>query len=252
MKQLTLVSLYGQKQKSLAQLIRGCTEIIQQSELRQVFRPYDPDQIHGTIVGMEKLIGYSKHLNVNLEASSGNKVEMDFTQLLPTLSKHLPMSIRFGGFHSEFNNFNSFGGLPYERSFQVQWSSNRITIIGWPHAKGDFTTTRQLNGLRDSITATCNISHKYKDDNDLFMVLGEITSLGRFSESEIEKLHTAASSVEREVRDYLAGQKLDLVIGLDSVSVVQYEDETLSLDSTVPFRVSNEELNADFISNLFT
>jgi hypothetical protein len=252
MKQLTLVSLYGQKMKSLAQLIQGCTEIIQKSALRQVFRPYSPNQIHGTIVGMEKLMGYSKHFNANLEATSGNKLEMDFTKLLPTLSQHLPMTIRFGGFSSEFNDFNSFGGSPYQRSFQVQWSSNRITIIGWPHAKGDFTTTRQLNGLRDSITANCNISHKYRDDNDLFMVLGEIISLDRFSESEIEKLHTAASSVEKEVRDYLAGQKLDVVIDLDSVSVVQYEDETLSLDSTVPFRVSNEELNADFISNLFT
>ena len=252
MKQLTLVSLYGQKKKSFTQLIQGCTEIIQQSALRQVFRPYSSEQIHGTIVGMEKLMGYSKHFNANLEVSSGNKLEMDFTKLLPTLSHHFPMTIQLGGFHTAFNDFNSLGGSPYERSFQVQWSSNRITIIGWPHAKGDFTTTRQLNALRDSITATCNISHKYRDDNDLFMVLGEIISLDRFSGSEIEKLHAAASSVEREVRDYLAGQKLDVVIDLDSVSVVQYEDETLSLDSTVPFRVSNEELNADFISNLFT
>jgi len=251
MKQLTLVSLYGQKEKSLAMLIQECTEIIQQSVLRQVFRPYSPNQIHGTIIGMEKLIGYSKHFNANLEAISGNKIEMDFAKLLPTLSQHLPMTIRFGGFSSEFSDFNSLGGLPYQRSFQVQWPSNRITIIGWPHAKGDFTTTRQLNGLRDSISATCNISHKYRDDNDLFMVLGEITSLERFSESEIEKLHPAASSVEREVRDYLASQELDVVIDLDSVSVAQYEDAKLSLDSTTPFQVSNQELDADFISNLF-
>jgi hypothetical protein len=251
MKQVTLVSLYGQKENSFAQLVRGCTEIIQKSVLRRVFRPYHPNQIHGTIIGMEKLIGYSKHFNANFWGSSGSNVEMDFTRLLTTLSEQLPMTVQFGGFSPEFKAFESFGRSPYERSFQFQWPTNRVTIIGWPHSNGNFTVSRQLNTLRNSLATNCNINHKYAGDNDLFMVLGEITPLSNLSKVEIKKLQDASSDVEKEVRDYLASQKLDVVINVDSVSVVQYEDETLALDSTVPFRISNEELDADFVSKLF-
>lgn len=251
MKQATLVSLYGQKTKPLVQLIKTCTEIIQQSALDRVFRPYNINQIHGTLIGMEKLVDQSKHFNANIWKDSGNKVEMDFTNLLPTLLKHLPMTFRFGGFKPAFNRFNSLGCLPFERSFQIQWATNRVTLIGWPHVNGDYTSTRCLNFLRHEIAETCHINHKYKNDNDLFLVLGEISSLDKFSESEIENLHNAGNFIEKEIRDYLAVNELDVIIDEETVFIVQYEDESLSLNSTEPYCLSNKKLNAKFIDSIF-
>jgi hypothetical protein len=57
MKQVTLVSMYGQKRKELAKFAKRCTDVIATSALRRVFRPDRLEQIHGTLVGMEKLVG---------------------------------------------------------------------------------------------------------------------------------------------------------------------------------------------------
>ena len=63
MKQVTLVSLYGHKPEALVQLISDCTAIIQASPLTRVFRPYQVEQIHGTINGLLKSIGSTIELS---------------------------------------------------------------------------------------------------------------------------------------------------------------------------------------------
>lgn len=252
MKQVTLVCLYGHKTKSLEQLIRDCMDLIQQSPLRRVFRPYLLSQIHGTIIGMEKMIGYSDNFNANIWSSNGNKTVMNFNEFLPTLHQHFPMTVQIGGFGQEFNKFDSFGHSPYERSFQVQWVSNRFTIIGWPHSKGDYTTVRKLNKVRDALGENCNIKHKYSGDNDLFIVLGEIVNLESFTDEELAQFKMAAQMLETEVRNYLSATKLDVTIDLDAVSVAQYELETLALSSTVAHRITNPGISSEFFASLYS
>jgi len=65
MKQVTLISLYGDKPTDLALIIKKCWEFIHQSKLRRVFHPYDMRQVHGTLIGLEKRIGFTKRVNAN-------------------------------------------------------------------------------------------------------------------------------------------------------------------------------------------
>ncbi|MFQ6054650.1 MAG: hypothetical protein ACE5J3_01545 [Methanosarcinales archaeon] len=140
MKQVTMVSLYGQKRGDLERLIKKCWEMINVSKFRRLFEPYHMNQIHGTIVG--------------------------------------------------------FGKTPYELSFQVQLATSKLTLIGWPHKNLNFTDKRMLWDLRHEIETKCNIKHKYENDNDLFMVLGEIKGLQLLTDSELEELESESALLE--------------------------------------------------------
>jgi len=251
MKQLTLVSLYGPKPEPLARLIRGCTDIIQSSPLGRVFLPYQEGQVHGTIVGMEKLEGHAGLFNANMWLTAGTLAPMDFEPLLPVLRRHLPMTFQFGGFPPAFDAFDSFGRRPYERSFQIQWPAKRATLIGWPHCQGEFAPRRLLNSLRDELAANCNLRHKWGADNDLFMVLGEIAIPGSLSAEEFRMLESAASGLEKEVRDYLAAHKTEVAISCDELAVVQYKNATLAPGSSVPYRITAPGMDAGFIRSLY-
>ncbi|MBZ5619610.1 MAG: hypothetical protein LAQ69_12940 [Acidobacteriia bacterium] len=252
MKQVTLVSLYGQKRKELAEFAQRCTDIIATSPLRRVFRPYRLEQIHGTLVGMEKLVGYSDHYNANQWAKSNyQRVLMNFGPLFGIVRQHFPLAFQFGGFPKVFTQFDSFGRSPYERSFQVQWASNRVTVIGWPHRNGDFTGTRLLARFRDDVACKCGIRHKYDNDNDLFMVLGEIADLTSFTDDEVATLNHESKQVEDAVRDSLQDHKTEMTVEPDDVLVVQYEKETLPLDTTIAYRITDAGLNAAMISGLY-
>jgi len=165
--------------------------------------------------------------------------------------QHFPLAFQFGGFSKAFTQFDSFGRLPYERSFQVQWASSRVTAIGWPHRNGDFTSARLLAGFRDDVACKCKIRHKYDNDNDLFMVLGEIADLTSFTDDEVAALKREGKQVEDAVRDLLENHKIEMTVEPDDVFVVQYEKETLPLDTTIAYRITNPGLNAAMISGLY-
>jgi len=94
-------------------------DMIIASPLRRVFHPYQIEQVHRTLVGMEKLVGYSEHYNANQWAkSSYHRSRMDFGPLLDTVRRHFPMTFQFGGFPKTFTGFDSFGRRPYKRSFR--------------------------------------------------------------------------------------------------------------------------------------
>lgn len=251
MKQLTLVSFYGQKQEPLARLIRDCTTMIQNSPLVRIFRPYYPDQVHGTIVGMEKLESEAELFNKNAWLVSGAKKVMDFYRLQPTLQEHLPMTVQFGGFSPAFNRFRSSGLPPYQRAFQVQWQAGRFTIIGWPHSNGEFASRQLLNELRKDLYAHCNIKHKWGADNDLYMVLGETANTELLSGKELAEIKRALPALESAIRDYLAGHKTEVVMSMEDIYVVQYEAESLEPNSTVPYRITGLEVDMNFMRNLY-
>jgi hypothetical protein len=251
MKQVTLVSLYGQKPEALARLIGRCSDIVLRSPLAGVFKPYDIDQIHCTITGMEKLTEYPDPYNARTWMDTGEKVVMDFSQLHPVLQWHLPITVQFGGFLESFNEFESFGRSPYERSFQIQWAAKRFIMIGWSHKNGDFTSHRLLQKLRDEIENRCHIRHKYREDNDLFMVLGEIVIPDLATEKELSQLMEISSVVESEICNHLVNNKINVTIDMDSISIAQYEVETLSPASTIPHRLTGADVDERFIESLY-
>jgi len=251
MKQLSLISLYGQKPASLANLITRCSEFIQESRFRHIFRPYHPHQIHGTLFGMETLTGSPEWFNANTWSHTGRKEAMNFEPLREAVMQYLPMTVRFGGFGKAFNGFKSFGKFPYERSFQVQWTTNKVTLIGWPHRNDEFSPNLLLNNLRGDVAAKCNMRHKYDDDNDLFLVIGEIAGLEILPDSERKEIKSAASSLEEKVRKFLEKNLIDVEIGSDQVFLARYGKESLPLDSTDVYCINKPEIDAGFIKSLY-
>jgi hypothetical protein len=251
MKQLSLISLYGQKPPSLASLITRCSEFIQESGFGHIFRPYHLHQIHGTLFGMETLTGSPEWFNANIWSHTGRKEAMNFETLRETVMPYLPMTVRFGGFGKTWNGFTSFGKIPYERSFQVQWTANKVTLIGWPHRKGEFSPSPPLDNLRRDAAAKCNMRHKYDDDNDLFLVLGEITGLEILPDSQRREIKSAASRLEEKVRKFLEKNLIDVEIGYDQVFLARYGKESLPLDSTDVYCISKPEIDAGFMKSLY-
>ena len=249
MKQVTLVSLYGQKTESLTDLILMCSDIILRSPLARVFEPYHIHQIHATIIGMEKMPEYAEYYNARIGAETGDKVVMDFSQLQAISRRHLPITVQFGGFTESFSEFTSFGRPPFERSFQIQWETGKFIMIGWPYKDGDFTSHRLLQELRDEIDHRCHIRHKYRGDNDLFMVLGELVIPDTITDDERARLMDISAVVETEVRSQLVDNQIDVTMDIDAVSVAQYEVETLSLASTISHRLA--DIDESFIESLY-
>lgn len=176
---------------------------------------------------------------------------MKFEPLFDLVRKHFPMTFQFGGFPRAFTQFASVGQRPYERSFQVQWGSNRVTLVAWPNRSGDFTSTRLLSRFRDEVAAECGIRHKYDNDNDLFMALGEITGLAGFPDDEIATLKQQSGKVEESVRDVLLNHRTEITLEPDDIFVVQYENETLPLAGTKAYRITDPGLSAAVIGSLY-
>ena len=171
--------------------------------------------------------------------------------LLKIIMKHLPMKIRFGGFEKSFKHFYSFGKKPYERSFQIQWQTNKLTLIGWPHENGDFIEKRPLEALREDIATHCNILQKCKCDNDLFMVIGEIKGHQLLTASELKEIKFYAANLEENIRNYLAKNITGVEITPEQVFLSRYIDEALPLDSTTPHCIAKTGIDADFISKSY-
>lgn len=169
-------------------------------------------------------------------------------------SKHL-ISVKrivFGGFDCSYESFMSLGKKPYERSFQIQWSTRRVTLIGWPHENEDFRN-KNLWLLRKNIEEKCNIRHKYAkfNDNDFFMVLGELTGFNSLSEQELGELRTQSAVLEENIRQYLSHTPIDIQITSKDIFIALYENEALPLESTKIYGVQKHGANNSFIKTLY-
>ncbi|NEO98492.1 MAG: hypothetical protein F6K58_07410 [Symploca sp. SIO2E9] len=130
MRQVTLISLYGEKSLELVNLIHQCQKMI--AGITGIeFTPYDLPQIHATILGLEQVIGTPMH-NLNLAKYQNLSKKMDVCGFLNWLriSDYVPFQIQVGGFDDCDYDFTSRGQRPYERSFSLQ--GNKAVIMGWP------------------------------------------------------------------------------------------------------------------------
>lgn len=247
MKQLTCVGFYGhQKTRKFQQYLKSLqTEV--DSLLGNDFKPYDIRQIHGTIIGMEKLIGYRKDANYNIWDIKEKIELMKFKTFLKIIKDwDYPIKIRFGGFSKEYNEFISCpkSGLqrlePYYRSFSINVRMGKVVLIGWPHKNNDFKNNLELLKLRSEIKTKANIIHKYDhwEDNDFFVVLGDITNKLYWQEAKnAGKIDALNQKIRDDMCKNVNDRMLDLDLTQNDIYLVQYTQESLELNSSEAYNI---------------
>lgn len=248
MKQVTMISLYKEKTFSLIEIIKSIQNIINSSIFAERYKAYKINQIHGTIVGLERNSNLPNFFNANMWIDLKRKTQMEFSELNDVVSKYLPMILQIGGFGKSFNEFKSFNKIPYERSFQINRKTGKAILIGWPHIEYDFSI-RNLWNLRQEIEDRCNIRHKYAqwEDNDYFIVPG---NLGGIKEGS-EKFENELSAIEHDVRSILSANPVEVTLSYNNIFIAQYEDESLPLESTRIFPLNEVSINDKFIEELY-
>ena len=257
MRQVSLITLYGPKPLGLNNLIAEF-----QSRLSAIldikFRPYDVQQIHGTIVGLERT-GKS---NLNFAKFRNHFDHMDFDGVLTSLKTEVvPLQIQLGGFTNQDYPFTSRGKRPYERSFVIQ--NENVVLIGWPIrgqplvvpskepiglGEESRSYPNSLDNLRRSLQRY-NILHSYHRepgdvDNDYYFRIGVIDS-SSVDQHVVEELETS-------LRAYLGSwPPLIVEISQRDLYFASYEDSSLPLTSTSVWPVRSNDLTGNFIWTLF-
>lgn len=262
-KQVTLVSLYGRKTNSgLARLIAQCQQEVT-SALSTAFTPYNEDQVHATIVGLERgsSDGFSNH---NFKEFRKRDQTMAFDGFLEYLriSGHFPLQVQIGGFQDRTYPFTSRNARPYERSFSIQ--GDKVVLMGWP-VRGEpkcgpeatpedlISESRIYPMTLDVLRRAAQgfgILHGYHRaltdvDNDLFFRIGLVG----------EKTVPLGSLLvlEQRMRQLLSQERpLIVEITLDDVFVAAYDDSTLPRTSTHIWPVTDPNVDGQKIIALYT
>jgi hypothetical protein len=220
---LTLVACYGDKSEPLRALVLDLQNFLGK-QLGGSFRPYELEQVHATIIGLEgsPQSNGAQLINTNYVELRQERRTMDLTKALDIIqhSPLLPIRIRIGGFQRDVAyGMTSRGQHPYQRSFSFQGDS--VVALGWPCLDGDFPPS--LDQLRRSFNEA-NILHKYHAlptdvDNDLFFVLGHV---------EAARVSERRGEIEAAVRDRLAGRDpVHVELDRTNLFVVAYTDPQL-------------------------
>lgn len=225
--QLSLVAYYGNKPASLRRLVMELQAYLQ-ARLGQAFRPYQLDQVHATVIGLECVFEQGAFYSEWYRQNRGSREPVDFGGLLSQLAREpLDFKIRFGGFRAEREyGFLSRWAHPFQRSFSFQ--GNMAVVVGWP-VKGEAVTDHFFQ-LRQSFESY-SLCHKWhKDgyqDNDCYLVLGKFEA-GGVPEEQLRQ-------ISRDLQEMLA-KKIHLIpFNRDALSIVVYENMELPLESTRVF-----------------
>ena len=130
--QATIVALYGEKPEPLRSLLASLQADVADA-LGRRFKRYRLDQIHATIVGLERDERQAARLvNRNLATLQGAEATMDFAGLLAFVrtSSLIPFTVQIGGFAERDYPFTSRGARPFDRSVSLQGRS--AMVMGWP------------------------------------------------------------------------------------------------------------------------
>lgn len=222
---VTIVSFYGSKSRSFAQLLQSIREILHR-ELGDKFLPYTTEQIHGTLIALDTAIDLRSGLLVHKHYRDVTHITspVDSRQAIEIIRDYLnpPCRIRFGGYQSNSDTtFLSRGAHPYERMFSAQ--GRAFTLLGWPVSTVvDGSTSRPLDNLRRAMNKA-GIMHNYHKsmtdiDNDLYLVIGH------HDDASADRL----SSAVHEVRTYLKDHPIEINLGIDQVSVIVSDSPTLA------------------------
>lgn len=261
MKQVTLISLYGEKTNEFSTLIAECQRFVSKA-LGAGFTPYDPRQVHATIIGLEHRVA-SVGCNANFATYRARQIVMDFDGFLGYLRTcgHFPFDVQIGGFASRDYPFTSRKTTPFERSFSIQ--RDKVVVMGWPLRGEPFqaapaTRAASIQEARIYPLTLDVIRHAAQrygilhgqhrratdTDNDLFFRIGLVDP----------KAPTLATpgELETQVRQWLSMlPPLVIEIRLDDVCVAAYEDDRLPLSSTQVWSLADPRVTGTFIGDLF-
>jgi hypothetical protein len=222
---ITAVALYGTKTGDLKILLETVQALVSE-RLRDRFRPYTLDQIHGTVIRLDGVADAQAGLIVNLRylEVTGIPRAMDHARALEILATHLipPLSIRLGGYGlGTAATFSSRGQHPHERMFSLQ--GDAFVLVGWPVSTvANGSAPGPLDDLRRAMN-DANIVHWYHRsstdiDNDLHLVIGH---------------HNGASQRETKeavsaVGTYLARHPVQVEVGVDQIAIIAADSPTLA------------------------
>ena len=257
MRQVSLVTLYGQKPANLQGLIIDCQERI--SSIPGIrFQPYDPRQVHGTLISLERTFGKA-NLNFALYRNSMKPMDFDGLLLFLRTAVKIPFQIQIGGFENRDYPFVSQGKKPYERSFSIQ--DDKAVLMGWPvriatlpsissnfESKESLVYPNTLDDLRRA-AQDFNILHTYHRDmldvdNDFYFRIGlvEPSSL----DAQMRK------NMEDTLRVYLEAIPPVIVeIAIKDIHIVSYVDNRLPYESTQAWPISDSSVTGEFICGLY-
>lgn len=244
--QRTLIALYGDKSPELEDFVAQYQGMAA-AALGEAFRPYEVEQVHVTILGLEHQPDAPGE-NANFRQHRGQSMTMDIPGFLVSLRKSaaLPFQVKIGGFGELDRPFLSRGASPYERSFSIQ--GDKAVVMGWPWRASSGARAEEYPQTLDNIRRSAQgfgILHAYHRlvvdmDNDLYFRIGliERSAVG----------DQAVVGLERQVRRVMSSHHpLMLRIGINDLSVAAYEDERLPLGSTEIRPVADPGLDSDFL-----
>jgi hypothetical protein len=259
--QVTLVSLYGDKNKDFAAVITQCQELVAQT-VGSAFTPYDIEQIHATIIGLER--GREPAYNANFSKHRRQDVAMDFDGFLAYLRGcgHVPFEVQLGGFANRDYPFTSRKTLPHERSFSVQ--GDKVVVMGWPVRGEPFsappaTPAAQIQEAQiypptlDLIRHAAQgfgILHGYHRtvtdvDNDLFFRIGLIDPKATTP--------VATAGLETQARQLLSTRRLAIIqIRLEDICIAAYQDDRLPVSSTRLWSLADPKVTGSLVAGVFT
>lgn len=232
--QATLVSFYGKKPEALKSFIVACQDKVLET-IGGSFLPYEIDQVHGTIIGLEGTRDAGKIKNANFEGSLAKERWVDPVELLAFLqsNKLRTIGVKIGGYSPVFKEFSSRGEVPFKRSFSIR--GDIVVIMGWSLAaeKGRYL----LDNYRRSFNEV-NVLHKWhrrpaEIDDDFYLVLGRVRSL-----DEEAKVHLVDI-----MRHYLSTQNsINVAIEKKHLSIVGYIDPQLPSKTSCELPLLSEKL----------
>jgi hypothetical protein len=262
--QATIVALYGEKSSDLTAFLMTCQNAVVKL-LGSRFRKYDIDQVHATVVGLERDESQPDCFNNrNYLVYRKAQVNMDFRGLLAYLrsSPNIPFQVQLGGFYDHDYSFVSRGGRPYNRSFSVQ--DRNVVIVGWP-VRGMFTENPHsmpwtpvqqansypniLDNLRKGVQRY-GVLHSYHQrpddfDNDLFFRIGMVDNPVSLEPDKRAYLHNIIRGMLSEF------SPLVLNIDMSSLFVAFYDSVELPFTRTNAYVLTDERLDADFIQKRY-
>ena len=242
--QATLVSFYGNKPKELEKFILACQKRIIEI-IGTSFLPYELEQVHGTIIGLEGYRFADKIQNASFETNLSQRRMVDPAVFLEFIRQADidTINIKIGGYSPEFKEFTSRDQLPYKRSFSIQ--NNIVTLMGWPTVVPD--GCRLLDKYRRSFNKV-NVLHKWhrtldEVDDDFYLVLGRVKQI---KEEEKECL------VEM-MQLYLSTQvTVNVALERNCLSVVGYIDPQLPISSSCALSIIDKRLTPSYLLDLYS
>jgi hypothetical protein len=220
---ISAVAFYGPKTGRLRDFLTGVQALIAE-HVGDSFRPYSLDQVHATLIALDGVRDPRTGAIVNefFLAHMGVRREMDLPRVMDILARRFasPLRVRIGGFRPQQDiPFTSRGQHLAERTFSVQ--DKAFVLVGWP-ADSLAGAGRSLDELRREMNAA-GVLHRYHVraadvDNDLHLVVGHHAGAPA----------GALARAEAAVRNTLAGDPVDLAIGMDDVKIVAADSPTLA------------------------